>query len=119
MILAERAGAAVAASLLIRGGDVLFGRYWGAVEHIPLLHFECCYYQAIEFAIAHELGSFEGGAQGEHKLFRGLMPVETVSAHWLAHPAFARAIEDYLARERRGIARYVNELEEHTPFKEA
>ena len=117
MVLAERAGAPVAASLLVRGGDALFGRYWGAVEHIPLLHFECCYYQAIEYAIAHGLRSFEGGAQGEHKLFRGLMPVETLSAHWLAHPAFAQAIEDYLGREQRGIARYVNELAEHSPFK--
>lgn len=117
MVLAERAGGPVAASLLVRGGDALFGRYWGAVEYIPLLHFECCYYQAIEYAITHGLRSFEGGAQGEHKLFRGLMPVETLSAHWLAHPAFAQAIEDYLARERRGIARYVNELAEHSPFK--
>jgi uncharacterized protein len=117
MVLAERAGTPVAASLLVRGGDALFGRYWGAVEHIPLVHFECCYYQAIEYAIAHGLRSFEGGAQGEHKLFRGLMPVETLSAHWLARPAFAQAIEDYLARERRGIARYVNELAEHSPFK--
>jgi predicted N-acyltransferase len=119
MVLAERAGSAVAASLLVRGGDALFGRYWGAVEHIPLLHFECCYYQAIEYAIAHGLRSFEGGAQGEHKLFRGLLPVETLSAHWLAHPSFAQAIEDYLLRERRGIARYVNELSEHSPFKAA
>jgi len=117
MVLAERPGSAVAASLLVRGGDALFGRYWGAIEHIPLLHFECCYYQAIEYAIAHGLRSFEGGAQGEHKLFRGLLPVETLSAHWLAHPSFAQAIEDYLARERRGIARYVNELAEHSPFK--
>ncbi|MDX1374687.1 MAG: GNAT family N-acetyltransferase [Burkholderiales bacterium] len=117
MVLAERANAPVAASLLVRGGDALFGRYWGAIEHIPLLHFECCYYQPIEYAIAEGLRSFEGGAQGEHKLFRGLLPVETLSAHWLAHPAFARAIEDYLARERRGIMRYVNELVEHSPFK--
>jgi len=117
MVLAERAAAPVAASLLVRGGDTLFGRYWGAIEHIPLLHFECCYYQALEYAIAHGLRAFEGGAQGEHKLFRGLMPVETLSAHWLAHPAFSQAIEDYLSRERRGIARYVNELAEHSPFK--
>jgi predicted N-acyltransferase len=82
------------------------------------LHFECCYYQAIEYAIAHRLARFEGGAQGEHKLFRGLMPVETVSAHWLAHAGFARAIEDYLARETRGIARYVDELAEHSPFRD-
>jgi len=119
MVLAERAAAPVAVSLLVRGGDTLFGRYWGAIEHIPLLHFECCYYQAIEYAIAEGLRSFEGGAQGEHKLFRGLMPVETLSAHWLAHPAFAQAIEDHLARERRGIAHYVNELAEHSPFKAA
>lgn len=119
LLLAERAGAPVAASLLVRGGDTLFGRYWGAVEYIPLLHFECCYYQPIEYAITEGLRSFEGGAQGEHKLFRGLMPVETLSAHWLAHPAFARAIEDYLARERHGIAHYVTELAEHSPFKAA
>jgi len=117
LVLAERAGTAVAASLLVRGGDTLFGRYWGAVEYIPLLHFECCYYQAIEYAITEGLRSFEGGAQGEHKLFRGLMPIETLSAHWLTHPAFAQAIEDYLARERRGITHYVNELAEHSPFK--
>jgi len=84
---------------------------------VPLLHFECCYYQGIEHAIEQRLERFEGGAQGEHKLFRGLMPVETLSAHWLAHPQFARAIEDYLAKERFGIARYVDELNELSPFK--
>ena len=117
LILAERAGRPVAASLNLVSGDTLWGRYWGASEHIPLLHFECCYYQAIDYAIAHRLRAFEGGAQGEHKLFRGLLPVETLSAHWLAHPAFASAIEDYLARESAGIARYVDELNEHSPFK--
>jgi len=117
MIVAERAGQPIAATLNIVAGDALYGRYWGAVEHVPLLHFEACYYQAIEFAIAERLSTFEGGAQGEHKLFRGLLPVETLSAHWLAHPRFAQAIEDYLARETRGIARYVNELNEHSPFK--
>ena len=117
LVLAERAGRPVAASLNLVSGDTLWGRYWGATEHIPLLHFECCYYQAIDFAIAHRLRAFEGGAQGEHKLFRGLLPVETLSAHWLAHPAFASAIEDYLARESAGIARYVNELNEHSPFR--
>jgi hypothetical protein len=85
---------------------------------VPLLHFECCYYQAIEYAIARGLEVFEGGAQGEHKLFRGLLPVETTSAHWLAHPQFARAVETFLERERAGIARYVDELSEHSPFKE-
>jgi predicted N-acyltransferase len=117
LVVAERAGAPIAAALDVMDGDALYGRYWGALEHVPLLHFEACYYQAIEFAIARRLARFEGGAQGEHKLFRGLMPVQTLSAHWLAHPRFARAIEDYLAREAQGIAQYVNELHEHTPFK--
>jgi predicted N-acyltransferase len=75
--------------------------------------------QAIEYAITHGLQRFEGGAQGEHKLFRGLLPVETYSAHWLAHPQFARAIEDYLERESAGIEGYVNELNEHSPFRVA
>ncbi|MGH8737553.1 MAG: GNAT family N-acetyltransferase [Burkholderiales bacterium] len=118
MILAERGGAPIACSLCLVDAEAVYGRYWGALEHVPLLHFECCYYQAIEYAIANGLKYFEGGAQGEHKLFRGLMPVETVSAHWLAHPAFARAIEDYLERETSGIGRYVNELNEHTPFRQ-
>ncbi len=83
MILAERGGRPVAATLNIVTEEKIFGRYWGAQEHIPLLHFECCYYQAIEYAIANRLQIFEGGAQGEHKLFRGLLPVETHSAHWL------------------------------------
>ena len=117
MILAERAGRPVAATLNLIAEDKIFGRYWGAAEHIPLLHFECCYYQAIEYAIAHRLRFFEGGAQGEHKLFRGLLPVATHSAHWLAHPRFARAIEDYLERESAGITRYVDELNEHSPFR--
>jgi predicted N-acyltransferase len=117
LVVAERAGAPIAAALDVIDGEALYGRYWGAREHVPLLHFEACYYQAIEFAIARRLARFEGGAQGEHKLFRGLMPVETLSAHWLAHPRFAHAIEDYLAREAQGIAQYVNELHEHTPFK--
>ena len=119
MILAERDGAPIAAALCLVDAGAIYGRYWGALEHVPLLHFECCYYQAIEYAIAHGLKYFEGGAQGEHKLFRGLMPVETISAHWLAHPAFARAVEDYLERETSGIGRYVNELVEHSPFRQS
>jgi hypothetical protein len=117
MFVAERGGRPIAATLNVVAGDTLWGRYWGALEHVPLLHFEACYYQAIEFAIADRLRSFEGGAQGEHKLFRGLLPVETNSAHWLAHPAFADAIEDYLKRETAGVARYVDELNEHSPFR--
>jgi predicted N-acyltransferase len=118
MVLAERAGTAIAAALLLADETTLYGRYWGAVEHVPLLHFECCYYQAIEHAIAKGLQVFEGGAQGEHKLFRGLMPVETLSAHWLADQRFARAVEQFLEREGTGTSKYVNELCEHSPFKE-
>jgi len=118
MVLAERDGKPIASSLFLRDAHHLYGRYWGAVEHVPLLHFECCYYQAIEYAIAKGIKIFEGGAQGEHKIFRGLMPVQALSAHWLAHPKFARAIETFLERETLGITQYVNELVEHTPFKE-
>jgi predicted N-acyltransferase len=117
MVLAERDGRAIASALFLVDETTLYGRYWGAIEHVPLLHFECCYYQAIEFAIGRGLEVFEGGAQGEHKLYRGLLPVETLSAHWLAHPRFARAVETFLEREGEGIERYVNELCEHTPFK--
>jgi len=119
MVVAEKNGSRIAAALFLHDGESLYGRYWGALEHVPLLHFECCYYQAIEYAIARKLRFFEGGAQGEHKLFRGLLPVETLSAHWLADARFARAVESFLAREGPGIARYVDELCDHTPFKEA
>ena len=118
MVLAEKGGAPIAASLFLRDAETLYGRYWGSIGHLPLLHFECCYYQAIEFAILKKIKTFEGGAQGEHKIFRGLMPVEAHSAHWLADPRFSRAVEEFLEREGRGIARYVNELNEHSPFKE-
>jgi hypothetical protein len=117
LVLAERGGQAIASSLLIRDEERLYGRYWGALEHVPLLHFECCYYQPIEYAILRKMKVFEGGAQGEHKIFRGLMPVETLSAHWLAHPRFARAIEQFLEREGAGITRYVDELRDHSPFR--
>jgi hypothetical protein len=119
LLIAERDARPIASALFFRDAQALYGRYWGSLEYLPLLHFECCYYQAIEFAIERRLGFFEGGAQGEHKLFRGLMPVETLSAHWLAHPRFARAVETFLEREAAGVARYVNELVEHSPFREA
>jgi predicted N-acyltransferase len=118
LLVAERDGRPLASSLFFRDQGSLYGRYWGALEHVPLLHFECCYYQAIEYAIARGLKAFEGGAQGEHKIFRGLLPVEGPSAHWLAHPRFARAVEDFLRREGAGITRYVDELREHSPFKQ-
>ena len=84
---------------------------------MPLLHFEACYYRPLEWCIASGYGRFEGGAQGEHKMARGLMPVQTFSAHWLAHPRFARAIEDFLAREGAGVLGYLDELNERAPFK--
>jgi predicted N-acyltransferase len=118
LILAERDGVPIGGAFNLYTPTTLYGRYWGSLEYVPLMHFEACYYQAIDFAIAQKLDTFEGGAQGEHKLFRGLLPVETVSAHWLAHPQFSRAIEDYLERETEGIAKYVNELNEHSPFKQ-
>jgi predicted N-acyltransferase len=118
LVLAERNGKAIASSLLVRDEKTLYGRYWGALEYVPLLHFECCYYQAIEYSINQKIEVFEGGAQGEHKIFRGLMPTETLSAHWLAHPRFARAVEQFLEREGAGIARYVDELRDHSPFRQ-
>jgi hypothetical protein len=97
----------------------LCGRHWGALQHHPALHFETCYYQGIEYCIARGIATFEGGSRGEHKLARGLMPVETCSAHWLAHPEFAAAVDQFLARESRGMQRYVDELADRSPFKHA
>jgi hypothetical protein len=123
LILAERSDAGrvhpVACALDVHSGDRVYGRYWGATELHSGLHFETCYYQSIEYCIDQRVSVFEGGAQGEHKLARGLTPVVTHSAHWLAHPQFARAVEDFLAREARGIAHYVDELNEHAPFRAA
>jgi predicted N-acyltransferase len=117
LIVAERDGAPIAASLDIRDRQRLCGRYWGALEHHPALHFETCYYQGIEYCIARDIASFEGGSRGEHKLARGLMPIETCSAHWLSHPQFAAAVEEFLEREGRGIKHYVAELNERGPYK--
>ena len=119
LILGYRNGHPVAAALNVIGEDVLYGRYWGTMEFHSGLHFEACYYQAIEFCIAEGINYFEGGAQGEHKLARGLLPQRTVSAHWLAHPEFAEAITRFLSKEARGIEHYVDELSEHSPFKPA
>jgi predicted N-acyltransferase len=97
---------------------VAFGRYWGALAHIPCLHFEACYYRPLAWCIANGYVRFEGGAQGEHKMARGLLPVQTWSAHWLAHPRFAQAVADFLQREGDGVADYLDELNERRPFKE-
>jgi predicted N-acyltransferase len=105
------------ASLHLVGGGRLYGRYWGTQKFVPGLHFEACYYQAIDYCIAHGIATFEGGAQGEHKLARGLEPVATFSNHWLAHPAFAHAVEDFLVRESKGVEAYLDELAERAPFK--
>ncbi|HTN93617.1 MAG TPA: GNAT family N-acetyltransferase [Gallionella sp.] len=117
LVIATRDGKPIAGALSIVTDDVLYGRSWGAFEFHSGLHFETCYYQAIEFCIAHGIKVFEGGAQGEHKLARGFLPATTHSAHWLAQPRFARAIEDYLQRESDAISEYVDELNERSPFK--
>jgi hypothetical protein len=117
MVIAHHEGKPIASALNIFSAEALYGRYWGAVAHVPLLHFEACYYQALEFCIERGIRVFEGGAQGEHKLARGFMPTETRSLHWLAHPQFADAIEKFLAREAAGIERYIDELNEHAPFR--
>lgn len=117
LVIARRDGRPIAAALDIFGERALYGRYWGSVEYVPGLHFETCYYQAMEFCIERRIALFEGGAQGEHKHARGFLPQTTRSFHWLAHPVFERAIDDYLAREGRGIAAYMDELNERTPFR--
>jgi uncharacterized protein len=117
LVLAKREGRAIAGALNFIGADTLFGRYWGAVEEHPHLHFEVCYYQAIDFAIAHKLACVEAGAQGAHKLARGYLPVPTYSAHWIADPALRRAIADYLKRERRAVAREIALLGEESPYR--
>jgi hypothetical protein len=119
LVLAEREGRPVAAALDLYSPEALYGRYWGAVEHVPCLHFEACYYQGLEFCIERGIGAFEGGAQGEHKLARGFLPAPTWSAHWLRHPQFADAVEKFLARESKGVERYIDELAEHSPFRAA
>lgn len=117
LIIAERDGAPIASSLVLHDSDTLYGRYWGAIEHVPCLHFEAAYYQPLEFCIRQKIRWFEGGAQGEHKMARGFLPQKTWSAHWLAHPAFADAIERFLDREAGGIEAYLDELNEHNPFR--
>ncbi|MES2015888.1 MAG: GNAT family N-acetyltransferase [Pseudomonadota bacterium] len=117
LVIAERAGRPIAASMVIHSADTLFGRYWGALEHVPCLHFETAYYQPLEFCIEQKIAVFEGGAQGEHKMARGFLPTRTWSAHWLAHHAFADAIERFLEREKGGIDDYIDELNDRNPFR--
>lgn len=117
LILALRDGQPIATALNLFDANTLYGRYWGSSEFYSGLHFETCYYQAMEFCIARGIQLFEGGAQGEHKLARGFLPVTCHSAHWLIDPRFARAVEDFLTRERSGVAAYVDELHKHGPYR--
>ena len=130
LFVAERDGQPIATSLIALSDGapdaagniaplVAYGRYWGAIERVDCLHFEACYYQPLQWCIAHGVQRFEGGAQGEHKMARALMPVKTTSAHWLAHPSFADAVERFLEREGAGIENYLGELDGRSPFKEA
>jgi predicted N-acyltransferase len=129
LFVAERDGQAIAASLIALNTScaqvkhtavterVAYGRYWGALERVDCLHFEACYYQPLAWCIANGYQRFEGGAQGEHKLARALLPVTTTSAHWLAQPQFLAAVDRYLSAEREGIQNYVEDLTQHSPFK--
>ena len=119
LVVAELDGRPIASALNVYSDKSLYGRYWGALEYIPALHFEVCYYQTIEFCIERGIQVFEGGAQGEHKLSRGFLPVQTNSAHWLKHDQFSRAVEQFLARETSGVERYLDELNDRAPFRKA
>ena len=117
LVLAERGGRPVAGALNVIGRDTLYGRYWGCVEDHPCLHFECCYYQAIDAAIGMRLGRVEAGAQGEHKLARGYMPSETHSLHWIADPSFRDAVSRYLDQERAMMGEEMTILADYGPFR--
>ena len=117
LVLAFDGNEAIAGALNFIGPDAIYGRYWGCTRDVRFLHFELCYYQAIDAAIELGLTRVEAGAQGEHKLARGYEPVETVSAHWIADPGFSAAVEDFLERERQGVAMEKMQLEELTPFR--
>lgn len=117
LVMAKRAGRWIAGAINFIGAEALYGRNWGAVEHHPFLHFEVCYYQAIEYAIAHKLKRVEAGAQGEHKLARGYLPHTTYSAHFIANPGLRRAVAEYLARERAYVQAAGEELAAAAPFR--
>lgn len=117
LVMAKREGRYIAGAINFIGSEVLFGRHWGCIEDHPFLHFEVCYHQAIDFALAKGLKKVEAGAQGEHKLARGYQPVTTHSAHYISHPGLRRAIADYLEHERREVAHAQEILGDHTPFR--
>lgn len=118
LIIADRDADSLASALCIKDQDKLYGRYWGCLEYVAGLHFETCYTQAIHYCIAHRIQQFEGGAQGEHKLARGLLPVNTYSAHWIADPQFEAAIQDFLDRETPAVQEYSELLQAHSPYKQ-
>ena len=117
LFLAMRGGTPIAGALNLIGNDTLYGRYWGAVEEVPFLHFELCYYQAIEWACRHGFSCVQAGAQGEHKLARGYEPVITPSAHFIPNPGFRDAVEDFLERERDAVAKEVDWLRQALPYR--
>jgi predicted N-acyltransferase len=117
LVMAKREGKYVAGAINFIGGDALYGRHWGCVEDHPFLHFEVCYHQAIDFALAKGLKRVEAGAQGEHKLARGYLPVTTHSMHYIAHAGLRRAIADYLEHEREDVEQMTEYLAEHSPFR--
>jgi len=117
VVLAEKGGSAIAAAVFFDSEQTLYGRYWGAAGHYDALHFETCYYQGIDYCIAHKRARFEPGTQGEHKISRGFLPETTWSAHWLERPEFFSAIEQYLDHERQHVERYVDAVQEHSPYR--
>jgi predicted N-acyltransferase len=122
LFVGERAGQAIACSLIALSDPATgtaYGRYWGALERVDCLHFEACYYQPLQWCMEQGFRSFEGGAQGEHKMARALLPVRTSSAHWLAHQAFAQAVERFLEREGQGVEHYLQDLAAHSPLRRA
>ena len=118
-VLAYRGDEPIAATTNFMRGDCLYGRYWGSAEPLPMLHFELCFYRLIEHAIAHRLSAFEGGAGGEQKLARGLLPQPTFSAHWIRHRGLAHAVSDYIARESTAVAAEMRTCLDHSPFARA
>jgi predicted N-acyltransferase len=117
LMIAERDGKPIAGALNLRGKTALYGRNWGASEDVPFLHFELCYYQAIDYAIAHNLARVEAGAQGEHKIQRGYTPKPTYSAHWIEHPGLSRAVAEFLEAERPAMLQAMAQMEEESPYK--
>ncbi|MFL2528849.1 MAG: GNAT family N-acetyltransferase [Candidatus Azotimanducaceae bacterium] len=119
LVMCRRDDRYIAGAINFIGGESLFGRNWGCIEEHPFLHFEVCYYQAIEYAIRYGLKTVEAGAQGDHKLSRGYMPTKTYSAHWIVNPSFRKAVEDFLEAERQWVQEEIHYVEDHSPFRKA